>query len=706
MARPALALALTLTAAALMLPANLQAGGDPTVVGRPVPDEPGTRLLAVDGYATTVFDLDGDGAREIVRIEPRTNDPGLAQISVISVARDGTPTTRFSTPIQREVSDQEKRDVPGHRGDFTPATMNDYIGLWTIRLNGTDRLVAAASGYTSDYATNCCLTLWTVELSDTLHGLRLLSTTGQSYDSIQPVDLDGDGTDELVVTSTIPGTDTQQAKLSVYQWNGSGYRRTDVAGLPSLSSIYPIDAGETDGMPGAEVLLQGYADPERPTNLLFRVSLRSGVPYLEEPPNGVSIEAAFVVEAEVGQILATLTSVGADLYRWPADGAIERVRHWAANGWPVGIIGTGDDMRVLISPFSEDYGYELQSVGLNSTEQPSVSRPAWIEETRGIGQAQPYLGQTPIGLGPADSFIYAGQIVEPEGSGLDLRLTPVSLLAGGSPIGTVGPAGAWTVIDTYVEDQSGSGHSETRLVATAEVLAPREGPLEPTFRHAAAGSDGILYVDKDSAPAADIVVPAGSRVITASGITQTTVRDAPLPAGSVPGRPVSVTVPIAKSFGSSTYPYEVHLVVVTPAGHVYQGNWHVEPLLGPPDLTVRAPLSVTNSGVITGQTSTIATVTVNGVPVPVASNGVFRTELPFALLPTDIRIVASNPLGETSETVLSILNPIDYRKLPWIPMVAVLTAVGGLIWWLRAPRRRPPGEAVPSGSGTFEEIEL
>jgi hypothetical protein len=56
--------------------------------------------------------------------------------------------------------------------------------------------------------------------------------------------------------------------------------------------------------------------------------------------------------------------------------------------------------------------------------------------------------------------------------------------------------------------------------------------------------------------------------------------------------------------------------------------------------------------------------------------------------------------------VFSILNPVDYRRLPWIPIVAVLTALGGLMWWIRAPRRRPPTEVVASGSGTFEEIEI
>jgi hypothetical protein len=702
--RPALALALTFTAAALMLPANLRAGGEPTVIGRPVPDEPGTRLLADDGYSTSVFDIDGDGVREIVRIEPRTNDPGLAQISGISVARDGTPTTLFSAPIEREVSDQEKRDVAGHRGDFTPATMGDYIGLQIIRLNGTDRLVVTVSGYTADYSTNCCLTLWAVELSDSLHGLRLLSTTGQSYDSLMPADLDGDGTDELVVTSTVPDADAPYGKLSVYQWSGSDYRRTDVRELPRLSGIYPIDSGETDGLPGAEVLMQGSADPDRPTNLLYRISLRSGVPYLETPPNGVSIEANYAVDNDMGQIVGNLSGVGVDLYRWPADSDIERVRHWDANGWPVGFIGSGADLQVLVSPFSEDYGFQLDAIGLSGDELLSIPRADRVDATRGIGQAQPYLGQTPTGLGPADSFIYAGQIVEADGPGLNVQLTPVSLMAGGNPIGTVGPDDAWTVVDTYID--TGNGHPETRLVATAALLAAHDEPLEPTFRRAALGPEGVLYTNPDPGAEAEIVVPAGSRVITTTGLTTVTVVDAPLPAGSAPGRQVTVTVPIKRSYGLSTNPFDIHLLVVTPAGNVHRGDWHVEPLLGPPDLTVRAPLSVTSSGVVTGQTSPIASVTVNGQPVSVASNGVFRAELPLALLPTDIRIVASNPLGETSETVLSILNPIDYRKLPWIPMVAVLTAVGGLIWWLRAPRRRPPSEVVPSASGTFEEIEL
>jgi hypothetical protein len=47
---------------------------------------------------------------------------------------------------------------------------------------------------------------------------------------------------------------------------------------------------------------------------------------------------------------------------------------------------------------------------------------------------------------------------------------------------------------------------------------------------------------------------------------------------------------------------------------------------------------------------------------------------------------------------------LDYRQLPWIPIVAVLTLAAGLVFVLRTPRLEPA--ALPAlDDATFEEID-
>ena len=157
--------------------------------------------------------------------------------------------------------------------------------------------------------------------------------------------------------------------------------------------------------------------------------------------------------------------------------------------------------------------------------------------------------------------------------------------------------------------------------------------------------------------------------------------------------------------GGLTGPYPVRLVTITPAGAVYQGTWRLAILPGPPSLRVSGPGTVFGSGHLTGRTDQRETVVVDGQQVEVAPDGSFTADVGVALLPTEVRVVATDVLGQETVRVVSVVAPIDYRQLPWIPIAFVVVVVGGFIWWLRAPRRRPPPAASHGSTGTFEEIE-
>ena len=56
--------------------------------------------------------------------------------------------------------------------------------------------------------------------------------------------------------------------------------------------------------------------------------------------------------------------------------------------------------------------------------------------------------------------------------------------------------------------------------------------------------------------------------------------------------------------------------------------------------------------------------------------------------------------------VVQVIGFVDYRGLPWLPIIGLLTVVVGVYVFLRVPRRRAGPTPAWSGDGTLEEIEL
>ena len=109
------------------------------------------------------------------------------------------------------------------------------------------------------------------------------------------------------------------------------------------------------------------------------------------------------------------------------------------------------------------------------------------------------------------------------------------------------------------------------------------------------------------------------------------------------------------------------------------------------------------SATITGRTDPGVRVTVGGLGVPVAPDGSFRTTVGAGIFPSDVDVVATDLVGNTARARLSVVALVDYRELPWIPIVAVLTGLAALFLFLRAPRPRAVARA--SDASSFEEIE-
>ncbi len=175
------------------------------------------------------------------------------------------------------------------------------------------------------------------------------------------------------------------------------------------------------------------------------------------------------------------------------------------------------------------------------------------------------------------------------------------------------------------------------------------------------------------------------------------------PLVSATGPPFRLTV-TAPSAGSGHFPADIFLV--TPAGHGYRASFSVRVLTDPPSLSVEAGFfSMGLDATISGRTDPGSRVVVDGSDAVVGADGSFRASVPAGLAPRTVTVVASDPFGHMATRQVSVLAPLDYRRLPWIPIIVALTVAAGALLFLRAPRPTSrPGEASVD-EGIFEEVD-
>jgi hypothetical protein len=145
--------------------------------------------------------------------------------------------------------------------------------------------------------------------------------------------------------------------------------------------------------------------------------------------------------------------------------------------------------------------------------------------------------------------------------------------------------------------------------------------------------------------------------------------------------------------------------VTTPAGHGYRATWDVRVLAEPPELTASVTTPPGSPEVeLRGRTVSYASVTVAGRGVAVDDTGRFGATVPLPPWPTDVVVTAVDPAGNEARLSVSGVGWLDYRGLPWVPIVAVLVAVAAAVLFLRVPR---PGSSPrrADDDGVLEEME-
>jgi hypothetical protein len=691
-----------------------------------VPSEPGAMLLNAPTYGALVGDVAGDGSRDLVRLVAYAGDSGQMAVDVWRRSAGGW-TDLGEAPLRRGVGVDERLAQPGlvGRDGMRPVQVTDVARLLAWRDgHGEHVLVAVNSAIAYPPASPCCLTLWEVQAPPTGAGpptLHLLVDTQRPATAIQSLDMDGDGIDEILFEQP-PEAGQPGIRVGLLTWSPSpgsfAFQQVAVPAAAGSQRGSLSVLGESDGLPGAEAALVVPSGSPSAPSLLVSISLPGGRLLVEEatvPRAGTPLAVqtasgpAIVVSAGRTSSLAQGAPVVID---WPTGWpAASRTLPFGAAA-PVAALGSGTDTRILfaapgqvVMAVTDGSLNPLPGVTAGNAAAPYLSTALL-----------PYVGPFPGGLPDGEpAVVFGGKLVRadaanPTPANQGLRVDPMAVLPGMAPLGWLGPGGTWTallvsltgsVTADEVDRSGGQLTSGTEyalaLARTSDVLAPEEedGQLQPAIAGGLAASPAgghPAVITRDGTFAALLDVPPGSLVrgLAHDRGNAVVVGPAELPSagqsGAAPPYEVQVGAPVT---GDQDQRFDTAISVVTPAGHGYVATWTVWAYRKPPPLTVSTPgASFGFSVKVAGHTSVGSTVQIDGRSVAVAADGSFASSVPAGPLPSEVTVVARDAVGNRTERVLSVVAPIDYRRLPWIPIIVGLTLLVAAAFVVRVPRGR------------------
>ena len=663
-----------------------------------------------------VGDVDGDGVRELVRLRSRESNPAFLGVEVITVGSDRHLQAHAQAPLDRGAGVEEQIEggpEPDENNRF-PARIDEPARLLAWHLDGAERVIAVAIGKVNARPP-CCLTIWQVALVDGATALLPMGGPGGSADRILALDMDADGTDELVVASA--------QVIAILRWTGDGFEVTDRSAWPARAG--PLMAlGDSDGLPGDEagsVIVSGTGPG---SILLQRLALDTAAQLRTERAELPFFGALAPLAGPNGGRLA----IGSDferaaLLRWPAGAAtIEVEERSLRRGIPLGTLGSGERARLVLlrdSAALDVLGADLRPTRLGIAGGVAA---ASFERTAAI----PYVGLLPGGLSRGEAaLIFRGRMltgVLADGQRARLGQRAIASLPGVKPIGVFAADGAWMGLAVTASlAQSPVGFETTRdggqlthpagpsrgmtlIVAETEtVLTPEadDGLLEAPIE------DGIVQ-QQGSRPTvlargmffARVRGPDGSRLMVRTDLSPSEPRSLQIGASGV------VSVPLGPAEAVSDEAFSASMMVLTPSGHGYHAEWDVRIMVEAPNVEVDVPFAPLSFSVpLTGRTDPGAHVSIDGREVAVRADGTFSAQAVVGPVPRDVQVEASDAVGNAQRRTLSVVGFLDYRRLPWIPVVALLTVLAGVLLYVRAPRPAPASARLAGDDARLEEIE-
>ncbi|HEX7172915.1 MAG TPA: hypothetical protein VF365_09945 [Candidatus Limnocylindria bacterium] len=672
-----------------------------------IPDEAGAQVLVEAAiYQAVAADLDGDGRGEIVVL---THGDGSA-----IAASAWRETAAGWRQVGRPLEVVPGATIPG------VAWLGSPVRLVVRAVDGAERvtLLRQPAYREATDGSACCLLVDDLVLGP--DGLRLVpaAATRIAVDAVWAVDLDGDGTDELVSTTSVPplGDTSFPTDARVYRWSGDRFTVTDTR-LNVGSGDTPFALGDSDGRPGEELAI--IATAGRPA--LYRVALGVGDTLLTEDAGLVALDAE-AVPLDDGRGIALLTSTGTLAVRpWPSGAPLGPVLGEVPMG-DASIIGTvalaGIESLIVRQTIGGD---RVHALGL-----PTLAPPRFGAITRspaaaafGSGPVAPFVGPLPGGLPDGSAAIISGGRLLGTGPAADavpFSGLPFATLAGAQPIGLVGADGsqiallhAPTAVAAPIDPRGGRMDPPSLNSSAAVTVAPFDLARQPEVDDAEfePPDEGAIPIGARRSVlagpagfAVQVDAPAGSRVYVATDDPSVVSATASVPeAGTVRVQitPPSVATPNAR--------FRAILGVTTPAGHGYLAAWEVRVLDRSPPLDVSVVTPIGSGEVdVAGRSTAYSTVTVDGQPVAVDGEGRFAVRWPAPPWPTEIAIVATDPFGNVASATVTGIGWLDYRGLPWIGIVAVGVAIAAAVLYLRVPRVSQPPRRADDDAG-LEELE-
>jgi hypothetical protein len=673
------------------------------------PDEPGTVVLPeAPTYQAVAADVDGDGVRELVRLVGAER----AAIDLEAWQRSDAGWSRIGEPVNV---------VPprptGTQGNIVYSGAPARI---VVRLvDGVERATVVRQPRFEEPGLDveCCLLLDDVLAAE--GSLRLVPVAARllSADAVLAIDMDGDGTDEVLVTRGRPplGDTTFPTDARVLRWTGSAFAPPVLTELAVGSGASPFVLGDTDGVPGAEAAFIGAQ------SRLHRLSLRENDALVAED-GGPSIADAVAVALEGDRAIAILNQRGQIIISpWPRDGAQAETQATRAieAGDLVGTVEIRGRPHLLVRGATVETLQVLTLPNLTLESTSVIRSPA--AGTLSAGPLQPYVGSLPGGsLDGHPAVIYAGHLIPSE----DLAGSPyptsgaalMATLAGTVPVGLVGPDRGWLALwhralPSPIPDPSG-GRLDAPVVqpGSGVSLVPVDAARVPELDDAildppiSGGIDtGREVVTGAAGFTTTITAPPGSRVYlaAAAGASRPAITDvAAVPADGE----LTVTVQPPDSVDPDPT-YTAQVAVATPAGHAYLATWIVRVLDGPPNLQARADTPIGSAAVVvSGRTAPFTEVRIDGRAVAVDAEGRFEGEVELPPWPTSVEVVAIDRVGNEARTMVSGVGWFDYRRLPWIAIAIAAVALVGSALYLRVPLiKREPQRA--DDDAVLEELD-
>jgi hypothetical protein len=651
-------------------------------------------------------DLDADGAREVVRLVG--SDDGAVWIEAWA-ERDGW--SLMAEPAQA---------VPGAAGQAERAFAGRPIRLVVRRVSDHDRvtLVRQPAFSEPEDPESCCLLLDDLVLAGDAMELVPVADPGAIADSLHAIDLDGDGTDELLATYSLePLNDASTSTVGrVFRWADGRFAAPTSTELPVGSGSSAFVLGDSDGVPGDEAAFISSSALDK----LFRVRVGSGDRLIADD-SGLLVSDAVAVPIGTSRGVAVQTGDGVEVRPWPpgTDPGEPVAVAALGPGRFLGVVDILDEPRLLLRQTDPEALHVLGLPNLTPPRGNAITRsPA--AAALDAGPLSAYVGPLPGGgLDGEPAVMYAGRLLPsddlPDAPFATRQAALFGTLAGADPVGLVGRDRAWLAIrHAPVRDPGRDDPRGGRLappvfqpgssisIAPVEVARHPEadaGRVEPSLdgatligaRELAIGTDGLV---------ADVAAPPGSRVYLPD--PDPSVVGPALTVGD--GGRLRVTIPAPPGV-TQNIRYRLSLHILTPAGHGYVASWPVRILARPPDVDAAMATSLGSADVtVSGRTAPYARLSVGGRAVTLDAEGRFSTRVALPPWPTEITLVARDPAGNETALTLSGVGIYDYRGLPWAAVALVLVAGAAGILALRVPRSRASPRPV-TDDAALEELD-